>query len=104
MRPRGRMVDQELARIASGSHGVVTHGALIEAGITRGEIKRRLRSGSLLREHPGVYRVGHRAPNREARYLTAVLACGSGAALSGRSAAHLLGIVRGPQPRPEVAT
>ncbi|HKG39747.1 MAG TPA: hypothetical protein VKB25_12215 [Conexibacter sp.] len=59
-------------------------------------------SGALIREHLGVYRVGHRAPNREARYLAAVLACGPGAVLSGLSAGHLLGIVAGEAPAPEV--
>lgn len=56
----------------------------------------------LLREHRGVYRVGHRAPNEEARYLAAVLACGAGARLSGRAAAHVFGLLKGPVPRPEV--
>jgi hypothetical protein len=52
---------------------------LLRARVTRTEIKWRLRSGALLRESPGVYRVGHRAPSVEARYLAAVLACGAGA-------------------------
>jgi len=38
----------------------------------------------------------------EARYLAAVYACGEGALLSGRAAAHLLGILDGPAPKPEV--
>ena len=33
-------------------------------------------SGALLPVHRGVYRVGHRAPSVDARYLAAVLACG----------------------------
>jgi hypothetical protein len=49
-----------------------------------------------------VYRVGHRAPSLEARYLAAVRACGASAALSGRATAHLLGVVKGAPPRPEV--
>jgi hypothetical protein len=53
---------------------VVTRSPLVRAGVTLGEIKHRLRSGALLREHRGVYRVGHRAPSLEARYLAAVLA------------------------------
>jgi very-short-patch-repair endonuclease len=52
--------------------------------------------------HRGVYRVGHRAPSVEAGYLAAVLACGEGALLSGRAAAHLFGLLQGPAPRPEV--
>src|SRR5262249_34977881 len=58
----------------------------------------------LQREFPGVYRVGHRAPSREAHYLAAVRACGEGALLSGRAAAHLWGILKGIAPKPEVLT
>jgi hypothetical protein len=51
-----------------------------------------------------VYSVGHRAPSYDARYLAAVLACGEGAALGGRAAAHVLRLVKGRPPRPEVLT
>jgi hypothetical protein len=74
----------------------------MRAGITAEEIKQRLRRGALLREYRGVYRVGHRAPSVEARYLAAVLACGEGALLSGRAAGHLLGLLKGSPPAPEV--
>ena len=56
----------------------------------------------MLREYRGVYRVGHRAPSTEARYLAAVLAAGEGALLSGRAAAHLLGLLKRSAPPPEV--
>jgi very-short-patch-repair endonuclease len=49
-----------------------------------------------------VYRVGHQAPSTEATYLAAVLAAGDGAVLSGLAAAHLLGLVKGTPPMPEV--
>jgi hypothetical protein len=52
--------------------------------------------------HPGVYRVGHRAPSTEATYLAAVLAAGEGAVLSRLAAAHLHGLVKGAAPPPEV--
>src|SRR5207302_2412633 len=68
------------------------------------EIRHRLRAGSLLREYRGVFRVGHRAPSTEARYIAAVLACGDGAVLSGRAAGYVLGLVRGAPPPPEVTT
>jgi very-short-patch-repair endonuclease len=58
----------------------------------------------LLREYRGVYRVGHKAPSLEARYLAAVRACGDGAALSGEAAARLYKLIRGRPPRPEVTT
>jgi very-short-patch-repair endonuclease len=91
-----------IGRLASSQHGVVTRAQLLSAGVTTHEIRHRLESGALLREHWGVYRVGHRAPSVEARYLAAVLACGEAAYLSGRAAAHLFGLLRGPVPAPEV--
>jgi hypothetical protein len=51
-----------------------------------------------------VYRVGHRAPSLEARYRAATLAGGEGALLRGPAAAHLLGLLRGAPPPPEVVT
>jgi predicted transcriptional regulator of viral defense system len=69
--------------------------------LTRAEIKHRVRVGALIRVYRGVYRVGHAAPSTEASYLAAVYACGDGALLSGRAAAHLHGLVKG-RPPPEV--
>jgi hypothetical protein len=97
-------VERELARLAGSSDGVVTREQLLRAGITLHELKQRLRTGALLREHRGVYRVGHRAPSVEARYLAAVWACGENALLSGPAAAHLLGLLKGWPPPPEVMT
>ena len=97
-----RTVEQVFARIADGAHGVVTRAQLLRAGVSDAEIEQRLRIGALLREHRGVYRVGHRAPSLEARYLAAVRACGDEALLSGRAAAYLLGFVKGTAPPPEV--
>jgi hypothetical protein len=88
--------------LAGASHGVVTRAELLGAGLSAEAIKRRLRSGLLLPEYPGVYRVGHRAPSTEARYLAAVKACGPGALLSGPPAAHLLRLLKGAPPPPEV--
>jgi very-short-patch-repair endonuclease len=104
MRPQNRTAEQVIAEIASDAHGVVTRMRLLSAGITIAEIKQRLRTGALLREHPGVYRVGHRAPSLEASYLAAALACGEGAALIGAAAGHLLGLLSGPAPAPTVLT
>jgi very-short-patch-repair endonuclease len=102
VQPQKTTVEQKLARIARGSHGIVTRSQLKRAGITPEEIKQRVRRGTLLREHRGVYRVGHRAPTLEARYLSAVRACGEHALLSGPSAAYLLGLLKGLAPAPEV--
>ena len=81
---------------------MVTRPELLRAGITDAEIKHRLSFGALFQEYRGVYRVGHRAPSVEARYLAAVRACGEGALLSGPAAGHLWGIVKGPAPPPHV--
>jgi hypothetical protein len=93
-----------VGQLATRSHGVVTRRQLIAAGVTEDEIDQRLVTGALLREHRGVYRVGHRAPTVEARYLAAVLACGNGALLSGSAAGHLWGLLRGAAPPPQVLT
>jgi hypothetical protein len=104
MRPQGRTVEQELARIAASAQGVVTHAELRRAGISAAGIQRRVRKGILIPEYRAVYRVGHRAPSVEARYLAAVRASGNGAVLCGRAAAHLYGLIKGPPPPPEVMT
>ncbi len=102
MATQSTTVEATLAEMAARSHGVVTRGQLLMAGVTSDEIHHRLTLGALLREHRGVYRVGHRAPSVEARYLAAVWACGEAAVLSGRAAAHLWGLIKGAAPAPEV--
>jgi hypothetical protein len=104
MGPKNRTVDEVIGRIASRQHGVVTRAQLLAAGVSDKEIKRRLERKSLIRVHRGVYRVGHRAPSIEARYLAAVLACGEGAVLSGEAAGYLWGLIKGSAPPPEVTT
>jgi hypothetical protein len=95
-------VDAVLAEMAGRTHGVVTRAQLLAAGITPEALRQRLRRGALIRAHPGVYRVGHRARSVHATFLAAVWACGDGAVLSGRAAAYLWGLIKGPAPRPEV--
>jgi hypothetical protein len=102
MGPLRRTAEEKLALLAAAQHGVVTRVRLLDAGLTPMEIKARLRKGALLREHRGVYRVGHRAPSTEATYLAAVLAGGEGARLAGRAAAHLWELLKGEAPPPEV--
>jgi hypothetical protein len=95
-------VERELARIAHKQHGVVTRAQLLSAGITVKRIRRRMEKGTLIAVHRGVYRVGHKAPSVEARYMAAVLGCGEGALLCGPAAAHLQGLLKGQPPAPEV--
>ena len=77
---------------------------LLAAEVTKAEIDHRLRTGYLLPEFRGVYRVGHRAPSTEAHYMAAVLACGEGSGLGGAAAAYVYGLVRGRTPQPEVVS
>jgi very-short-patch-repair endonuclease len=58
--------------------------------------------GLLIPEHAGVYRFGHAAPSTEATYLAAVLAAGDEACLARRAAGHLMRLLRGAPPPPEV--
>src|SRR5438128_2068197 len=102
MGPPGRTVEREIARIADRRHGLAARRQLLAAGVSVKEIRRRLEKGALFREFPGVYRVGHRAPSVDARYMAAVLACGDGARLTGRAAAHLHRLIKGAAPPPEV--
>jgi very-short-patch-repair endonuclease len=103
MGTRGRTTDEIVARLASRAHGVVTRGELLAAGLSQRQIHRRLRRGTLIVAHRGVYRVGHRAPSVEARYMAAVKAAGEGALLSGLAAGWLWGLVRGQAPPAEVS-
>jgi Transcriptional regulator, AbiEi antitoxin len=104
MGDQSRKTDRVIGMLASGAHGVVTRQQLLRAGVTRKEIDRRLENGRLFPQHRGVYRVGHRAPSIEATYLAAAKAGGEGALVSGQAAAHLLYLIKGRPPRPELTT
>ena len=95
-------LDQTIGRIAARQHGVVTWAELREAGLEEDEIRLRLRRGTLIRVHRGVYRVGHCAPSLEATYMAAVKACGEDALLSGFAGAYLYLLIKGSPPEPEV--
>lgn len=69
-------------------HGLATRGQLVSGGVDAAIIDRRIRAGSLRVMHRGVYLVGP-LETPLARELAATLACGPGAVLWGRSAAHV---------------
>jgi hypothetical protein len=71
---------------------VVAHRQLIELGLSRSAIQRRVRNGRLHCLYRGVYAVGHRSVGRHGRWMAAVLACGPAAVLSHRDAAALFGL------------
>lgn len=91
-----------MARRASGQKGLITRQQLIGAGMSSSAIGRWVDKGLLIPEYPGVYRVGHAAPSTEASYLAAVLAAGDGAFLARRAAGHLMRLLRGAPPPPEL--
>jgi hypothetical protein len=86
--------DRALAELARAQWGIVSLAQLRALGFGRGSVARRVERGRLHPLHRGVYAVGHRRLTREGAYLAAVLACGAGAVLSHRSAAHHWGLLR----------
>src|SRR4030088_860250 len=85
-------VDAEVAALAERQHGVVARAQLDALGVGRGAVEHRLEEGRLHGLHRGVYAVGHRVIPREGHWMAAVLAMGSEAVLSHRSAAALWGM------------
>jgi hypothetical protein len=78
--------------MAAQQHGVVDHRQLLRVGVTRSGVDRRVAAGWLHRKHLGVFAVGHPALTPHGEWMAAVLACGSDAVLSHRSAAALWGL------------
>jgi very-short-patch-repair endonuclease len=97
-KPVERLLDAEIARLASQQHGVIATRQLAALGLARGGVARRAQAGRLHRLHRGVYAVGHSVLTVNGRRMAAVLAAGPGAALSHASAAALWEI------RPTAAT
>jgi hypothetical protein len=72
-------------------HGVVARRQLLDLGLTSMAVRHRVKTGRLYPIRRGVYAVGRPHVTREGRWMAAVLACGSRALLSHRSAAALWG-------------
>jgi len=85
--------DARIAWIAARQHGVVAHEQLLVAGLSPAGVRRRVDAGWLHRLHRGVFAVGHLALTDRGRWAAAVLAGGSGAVLSHRSAGALWGLM-----------
>ena len=97
-----RALFDQAASLARRQHGRVEWTQLVELGVDRRRIQRWVADGRLRRVHHGVYALGHTAPSMLADYAAAVLAGGRGAVLSHYAAAHLLHLIRGPAPTPEI--
>src|SRR3954469_24308192 len=102
MGTQSRNADEILARLAQKAHGNVSRAEMLRSGISKREIWSRLQKGTLIRQYPGVYRVGHAAPSADASFMAAVKACGNDAALGGCAGAYLLELIKGRVPKPEV--
>src|SRR5687768_14718047 len=87
MHPR----DRAILTIAARQHGIVTTAQLLDAGVGRRSIARRVARGWLVRLYHGVYQVGP-VTARYGAEMAAVLACGEEAVLSHQSAAAIWGI------------
>jgi predicted transcriptional regulator of viral defense system len=81
-------VDARVAQLAATQHVVFSLGQLNDAGLSVAAVLQRARAGRLHRIYRGVYSlVPEHMLTREGRRMAAVLACGSGAVLSHRTAA-----------------
>jgi hypothetical protein len=101
MRGKFRTVEDIVAEIATGAHGIVTRRELLAEDVSRGQIERRVTKGLLIPQYAGVYRAGHAAESREADYMAATKAAEG--VLFCRAAGHLLGLLKGQiWPPPEV--
>ena len=81
----------EIAAIAHRQHGVIAIRQLLEL-VGQGAIEHMVRTGRLHRIYRGVYAVGHRHISVDGHFMAAVLACGSHALLSHRSAGEVWGL------------
>lgn len=90
-----------ILEITARQHGVVSHGQLRRAGLSRGAIEHRLRKGTLLPVHRGVYRTGPTTPRYQAE-AAALLACGDAAVLTHRTAGAILDVMSDRRPEQPV--
>lgn len=86
--------ERELAELATQQHGVVSRWQLGRLGYGEEGIKLRLQAGRLAAVHRNVYAVGHSRLTYRGEWWAAILAYGSGALLSHRTAAVLWGFRR----------
>ena len=78
--------------MAERQHGVVSLTQLQSCGLSPSAVRERVAAGRLTRLHRAVYAVGHARLTKRGHWMAAVLAYGTEARLSYRSAAALAGI------------
>ncbi len=95
-------VDQLIARVAAGQHGVVDLADLRACGLSKQAVSKRVAAGRLFPLYRGVYATGHANLPFEAWCLAAVKACGARAALAYFAAAVLWGLLEPTGRHPDV--
>ncbi len=95
-------IDVQIAQRAN-RWGHIHNRQLATIGLTQSTIADRCGTGKLIREHHGVYSVGHSQTTPAARADAAVMACGERSVLSHDSAAALYKLRKWP-PLPEISS
>jgi hypothetical protein len=101
---RAISVDETIRRLATRQHGVVGRAQLVELGIGPAMIGRLLAARRMEVVYRGVYALSRDLLSREGRWLAAVMATGSDAALSHEAAAAHWRIRPGPRASVDVVT
>ena len=94
--------DRIIASLAAGQYAAVGRRQLLDAGVSRSAIDRRVAAGRLVPVHAGVYLPAGSPPSWRQSLMASLLAAGDGAVVSHRGAAHLLG-VPGVEPQVEIS-
>jgi hypothetical protein len=97
-----RVLEDLIGWWASRQHGVVARWQLLEADVPPHAIDNRVRRGSLIVIHPGVYRVRGAPVTTEMRWHAAALAVGADGVVSRRAAGALHSLAGIRRVRPEV--
>lgn len=88
-----RVVEHAIALIGRRQDNVISLEQLLAAGLGRDAVAHRVKARTMQRLHRGVFLLGAAPPTLMARARAAVLACGSGAVVSHRSAAEMFGLL-----------
>jgi very-short-patch-repair endonuclease len=86
-----RALNAAIWKLVTRQHGVIARWQLLEMGLSKRRIERRIDSGRLYPVWRGVYAVGRPQLDRYGNWMAATLACGPTAVLSHSSAALLWG-------------
>jgi very-short-patch-repair endonuclease len=86
-------VERAIARIAGRQDNVISGEQLLTAGLGRGAIAHRVKTGVWQWLHRNIYLLGPAPPSPMARARAAAMACGAGAVVSHRSAAEMFGLL-----------